>query len=245
MAHRYFTNFIEPNEKVAYLRGGDAFHLGKVLRAKIGDKIILCDGENRDYEVEIVTIAPDEIVFKILQELPCLAEPSVIVDVYIGYAKGERMDFAVQKAVELGAHAIYPFFSANTVVKPAKSEKAEIAKTERLCRIALEAAKQSGRGIIPNVFSPIVYTSVLQQAVKNDIALLLYEGGGKALSTVIEGKKNIAVITGAEGGFTLQEVEQAAQAGCTAIGLGKRILRCETAPMATLAAIMALTGNLQ
>lgn len=243
MAHRYFTTDMTATN--ARITGADANHICKVLRMRIGDTVLLCDGKNTDYTAQITDCTPQEVSFTILSRSPCLSEPSVWVDAYIGYAKGERMDFAVQKAVELGASAIYPFFSENTVVKPAKNNQAEQTKTIRLNRIAVEAAKQSGRGILPVVYAPLSFKQVIENATQTDLALFLYEHGGSSLRQHVAQQKRIAIITGAEGGFSPQEADFAGQKGCVLIGLGNRILRCETAPMATLSSIMTLTGNLE
>lgn len=243
MAHRYFTTDITDNS--ARITGQDATHLCKVLRMQKGDILTLCDGKKTDYTSEIISIAPSEVLLRILDSTPCLAEPSVWVEAYIGYAKGERMDFAIQKSVELGASAIHPFFSTNTVVKPAKNEEAEKSKIVRLNRIASEAAKQSGRGILPLVSSPLSFAEVLEQSTQCELSLFLYEKGGKILQQEISEQKTISIITGAEGGFTPEEAEKSAKSGCVHIGLGKRILRCETAPLAALAAIMTITHNFE
>lgn len=243
MAHRYFTTDI--TEDFARITGQDATHICKVLRMQKGDTLILCDGKNTDYIAEITSSTQNEISLKILSSSPCLAEPTVWVEAYVGYAKGDRMDYAIQKLVELGASAIYPFFSTNTVVKPAKNKEAEATKTARLNKIASEAAKQSGRGILPVVSSPLTFVEVLEKSTQCDISLFLYEKGGKILREEIAQQKSIAIITGAEGGFTPEEAKTSLEYGCVPIGLGKRILRCETAPVATLASIMTLTHNLE
>lgn len=243
MAHRYFTTDITDN--FARITGQDAAHLCKVLRMQKGDTLTLCDGKNTDYLAEITSSTPSEILLKILSSSPCLAEPSVWVEAYIGYAKGEKMDFAIQKSVELGASAIFPFFSTNTVVKPAKNKEAEFSKIIRLNRIASEAAKQSGRGILPVVSAPLSFDEVLEKSVQCELPLFLYEKGGKSLQQEIKQQHTIAIISGAEGGFTPEEAEKSLNSGCIPIGLGKRILRCETAPIAALAAIMTLTHNFE
>ncbi|MDL2324155.1 16S rRNA (uracil(1498)-N(3))-methyltransferase [Ruminococcaceae bacterium OttesenSCG-928-A16] len=243
MAHRYFTKDIVGD--TATITGPDALHLAKVLRAKPGEKLILCNGKQMDYEAEITEVSASVVRLRVLGSYPSVAEPTIWVEAFIGYAKGERMDLAVQKAVELGAGAIRPFFSANTVVKPAKTPADEQKKAQRLNRIAAEAAKQSGRGILPQVALPMPFKQALTLANNYDVSLFLYEGGGQPLQQVVQQQERIAIFTGAEGGFTPTEAEQAVQAGLVPVGLGPRILRCETAPAAALAVVMALTGNLE
>ena len=139
-----------------------------------------------------------------------------------------------------------PFVSRFCVAKP----KNEAAKLARYARIAREAAKQSGRGRIPEVRAAISFSQLCAEAGGYGAALFCYEGGGEALvpggslHSRLAGAASAAIITGAEGGFSPEEAQQAQSAGCTLLGLGPRILRCETAPLAALSAVMALTGNL-
>ena len=239
MAHRYFIR--PPQGDVAHITGPDAAHLARVLRTKPGERLTLCDGAGFDYAAEVQAVADDDVTLRILSRVHSRGEAGIHAHVFIGYAKGERMDFAVQKSVELGAALITPFFSTNCVVKP----KNEAEKTARFQRIAHEAAKQSARGIVPEVEMPCGFSEMLSRAAKCEISLFFYEAGGCALRDVLGQAASVALITGPEGGFTPQEAAQAQAAGCVAVGLGPRILRCETAPAAALAAVMALTGNLE
>lgn len=239
MAHRYFTQEIEGAH--ARITGDDAAHLARVLRAKPGDKIILCDGRGTDYDARIATVAANEITLVIEGSVSSTVEPTLFADVYLGYAKGQRLEWAIQKCVELGAARIRPFFSEKSLVKPKNEEE----KNARYMRIAHEAAKQAGRGILPTVEMPVPYAKALEMAAENDLALFLYEGGGAPVQSVLRGQASVAIITGPEAGFTPVEAQEALLAGCQPITLGPRILRCETAPMAALAVVMALSGNLQ
>lgn len=239
MAHRYFTS--EINGQHARISGSDAAHLARVLRVQPGAHLTLCDGAGFDYEAEVLLASPEEVQLRVLEKQPSTAEPALWAEAFIGMAKGERMDLAVQKAVELGASAIHPFYSANIVVKP----KNDAEKAARYGRIAAEAAKQCGRGMLPQVSLPCPFAEVLQQAAAFPLALFFYEAGGVPLRQAWQGQQRVAIITGAEGGFTPQEAAQAEAAGCLAVGLGPRILRSETAPAAALAVLMALSGNME
>ena len=238
MAHRYFTSDISGSE--ARLAGDEAAHLTRVLRAKPGDEIVLCDGQGSDYEVRLISVSPVLVTAEVLAQRPSSGEANVAAHLYIGYAKGERLEWAIQKAVELGAVSITPFFSETTVVKPKNEEE----KNVRYRRIAHEAAKQCGRGILPRVGMPLTFAEVLAQATQYDAPLFLYEKGGQPLAEAVAGAGSVALVSGPEGGFTPKEAGMAAAAGLTLIGLGPRILRCETAPITALAAVMAFTGNL-
>ena len=239
MAHRYFIDTLQGD--TAVITGGDAVHLGRVLRVAPGDILTLCDGAGFDYEAEVVQVQPEQINLKIISKYTSFSEPTLHITCCIGFAKGERMDWAVQKAVELGACAIVPFFSEHTVVKP----KNNAEKRARFARIALEAAKQSGRGLVPTVAEPEDFAAVLTRAKAASRALFFYEEGGRPLPEVVGDEPDILLITGAEGGFSLREAALAKEAGCVTVGLGPRILRSETAVAATLAAVLALRGELQ
>jgi 16S rRNA (uracil1498-N3)-methyltransferase len=241
MAHRYFTTD-DIDGETARITGSDAAHLAKVLRVQKGAKLVLCNGAGIDYEAEVVAVTPEEVALNILKFYPTAAEPALRAEVYIGYGKGDKMEWAVQKAVELGAARVVPFFSKYTVVKAKNEEQ----KNLRYARIAHEAAKQSGRGVLPQVAMSLEFEQMLAEAAKAEVPLFFYEEGGETLRTaLLATPKTVAIITGPEGGFAPEEAEQAKQAGCKLVGLGPRILRCETAPVAALAAVMALSGNLE
>ena len=244
MPHRYFCTTLTPSAHTAQMTGADAHHLANVMRAKPGDAVILCDGAGSDYACTVQSAAKDCVDLEINSCAPSVSEPSVRVILYVGYPKQDKLETIIQKATELGAAEIVPFFSRYCVAAPKKEEQ----KNERYQRIALEAAKQSGRGVIPTVAMPLTYKSMLAAAAQADAALFCYEaaaGQPPLHSRLSDGVKTIAIITGSEGGFSEQEARQALDAGCASIGLGPRILRCETAPLAALAVVMTLTGNLQ
>ena len=240
MAHRYFTKDIQENR--ACITGNDARHLAQVLRAEAGQPLILCDGQGTDYKAVITHVAADRIEAEVFSRAKSSVEPSVWAEVALGYARGERLEWAIQKSVELGASVIRPFFSARCVVKPKKEEE----KNRRYTRIAEEAAKQCGRGILPVVAMPVLFEELIKTVTEQcGQSLFFYESGGASLRSVLKEKNKVALITGPEGGFSPEEAALAVQYGCHSVGLGPRILRSETAPAAALAALMTLTGNLE
>ncbi len=239
MPHRYFAS--EFTETTAALTGPDAHHLGRVMRAKMGDEVILCDGAGFDYTAAVTAVAPDRVEFRLLEKRPTAAEPSVEVTLFAGYPKQDKLEFIVQKAVELGAARVVPFFSRFCVAAPKKEDQ----KNLRYARIAAEAAKQAGRGLIPAVELPLDIKDLPARFDQFDLVLFFYEGGGQSLRTLVKDQKRIALITGAEGGFSPEEAEKLIAAGAVPVGLGPRILRCETAPVAALAAVMTLAGQLE
>ena len=231
MPHRYFTT--EISDGTATLRGADAHHLARVMRAKPGDTVILCDGNAVEYTATITGFGEDRVDFAV--------EP--------GYPKQDKLEQIIKHGVELGAAHIVPFFSRYCVAAPKKEEQ----KNERYNRIALEAAKQCGRGVLPDVALPLPnFGAVCRSFDQYDLVLFCYECGGAPLRQLLaeakpaDGQKlRLAIVTGAEGGFAAEEAEMAASAGAKTVGLGPRILRCETAPLAVLSAVMTLTGNLE
>lgn len=239
MPHRYFAS--EFTETTAALTGPDAHHLGKVMRARPGDEVILCDGAGFDYTAAVAAVTPDRVEFRLLEKRPSEAEPAVEVTLFAGYPKQDKLEFIVQKAVELGAARIVPFFSRFCVAAPKKEDQ----KNARYARIAAEAAKQAGRGVIPAVELPLDIKDLPARFSEFDLVLFFYEGGGQSLRTLVKNQKRIALITGAEGGFSPEEAEKLVAAGAVPVGLGPRILRCETAPVAGLAAVMTLACQLE
>ena len=163
MPHRYFTTRVTDTH--AYLDGADAKHFCVVMRAKPDEEAVLCDGAGTDYLCRAVHCAPDLCELEILSSEKSVSQPSVAVTLYVGYPKADKLEWIIQKGVELGAVRIVPFFSRYCVVTPKKEEQ----KNERYQRVALEAAKQAGRGIIPKVEMPLSFAQMLP---------LTYLGGG-------------------------------------------------------------------
>ena len=179
-----------------------------------------------------------------IEVVRCPAEPNVKVTVLCGLPKGDKTDYIIQKCVEAGAYEILFFASSRCIAKLGNEEK----KLERWQRIAEEAAKQSGRGIIPQVGWAGELADAFDAAVKKDVGLFMYETGEReALNDVLEANKTAgtaAIITGPEGGFAPFEAELAKIVGLHICSMGERILRCETAPVVALTAAMYATGNL-
>ena len=245
MPHRYFTT--EISDGTATLRGADAHHLARVMRARLGDTVILCDGNAVEYTATITGFGDECVEFRVEPGYPSAAEPSVEVTLLAGYPKQDKLEQVIRHGVELGCTHFVPFFSRYCVAAPKKEEQ----KNERYNRIALEAAKQCGRGILPTVELPLPdFNAVCDRFKDYDLVLFFYECGGVSLREVFNKEpgnraKRIAVVTGSEGGFAAEEAARAAECGAVTVGLGPRILRCETAPLAVLSAVMTLTGNLE
>lgn len=237
---RFFTENI--SDTTAVLSGDDAKHAVQVLRMKTGEYAVICDGKGTDHLAQLQH-AGGECVFDILESSPNEAEPTVHVRLFQAMPKSDKMEFIVQKAVECGACEIIPFFSKRCVSRPDKKQMTK--KTERYRRIAYEAAKQCGRGIIPSIGEAVEFSELLNMFSEENTGILFYECAELPLKDAVPHfKKNIDIIIGSEGGFEQAEAEKLEARGFIPVSLGKRILRCETAPIAAISVLMNMTGNL-
>ena len=242
MPHRYFTRELADGQ--AALTGSDAHHLANVMRARPGEQVVLCGPDGLEYTGTVTAILPGRVEFSVSEGAPSKAEPDLAVTLFVGYPKQGKLEEIIRHSVELGVSRIVPFFSRYCVAAPKKED----VKNERYNRIATEAAKQAGRAVLPRVEMPLArFSDVCGALAGYDKALFFYEGGGEPLRAVLApgSARTLALITGSEGGFSPEEAGAAAAAGAVTVGLGPRILRCETAPLAALTAAMLLTGNLE
>lgn len=238
---RFFTEHGDEHEIV--LTGEDARHIGRSLRMRPGEQLTVC-AEGIDYDCEITRITDSEVFLHPLHIAPCAAEPTVQVTLYMAVPKQDKLAEIVQKAVELGVCRIVPVLTARCVARPTKAEFGK--KRERLQKIALSAAKQSGRGIIPEVCDLLTWKEALAAMQEEDLSVMLYEeaGGVRFGEVPFTGATTIGLFIGSEGGISEEEAAAAQAAGLHRVWLGKRILRCETAPTAAVSILMYLTGNL-
>ena len=231
---KFFTRPDYISDKQLTIVGEDVSHISRVLRMSPGDTIIVCDGEGNDYDAAITSISKSEVVAEITGKYVCDAEPGVNVTLYQALPKQGKMEYIIQKNTELGINKIVPVYTKRCVVKPSD-------KTERWTKVAESAAKQCGRGIIPQVMSTISFDEAIEQMKEYDVALMPYECEEEnKLKAVLQSAKykSISIFIGPEGGFDLKEVEAAKDAGVKTVTLGKRILRTETAASAVLPIIM-------
>ena len=239
---RFFTQTI--SREGGSITGDDAKHIAKVLRMKIGEELTVCDTKGYDYHCMIESLSDKEVTLKVLSAEESQSEPSVKVHLYQAMPKGDKLELIIQKAVELGVDSITPVMTRRCVSKP--DAKSMAKKLERYNRIALEAAKQSGRGKIPQVKPLLELNEALDEMAETSCPILFYENATAPAKEVIDqAGEEIAVLIGSEGGFDESEVVKAKEKGCRVLSLGKRILRCETAPLAALSIIMFETGNMQ
>jgi len=231
---KFFTKPDYISDKELKIVGEDVSHISRVLRMSDGDNIIVCDGEGNDYDAVITSISKAEVVAQITGKYVCDAEPCVDVILYQALPKQGKMEYIIQKNTELGVKRIVPVYTKRCVVKPSD-------KTERWSKVAESAAKQCGRGIIPEVMPTVSFDEAIKQMSEFDLALMPYEcEEDVTLKSVLTSSeyKTISVFIGPEGGFDLKEVEKAKESGVRTVTLGKRILRTETAASAVLPIIM-------
>ena len=221
------------------ISGDDARHIARSLRMAVGDEVTVSDGCGMEYVCHLSKIRDEECTAEVISKSESKREPKSRVTLYMAYPKGDKLETVVLKAVELGASKIVPFESERCIKRPAP-EKAE-KQTARLQRISDEAAKQCGRGILPTVNTPISFNAMLSEIKSHALVLFCYE---KENSTTIRhaienatDTSSIAVIVGAEGGFSEKEAAKIVDEGARCVTLGPRILRCETAPDYALSVI--------
>ena len=238
---RFFTNEIDENNIT--LTGSDAVHVGRSLRMKPGEPLTVCCG-GIDYNCEISEITSDTVYLSLKEKVVCAAEPNIEVTLFQAVPKMDKLEYIIQKSVELGESRIVPMLTRRCVSRPDERDFAK--KLARLNKIAAEAAKQSGRGIIPQVTPIVSYKKALEMMKELDQNVLLYEEeGGVSFGEVdLTGAKTVGLVIGSEGGFDREEAEACTAVGAAQVWLGKRILRCETAPITALSILMFLTNNM-
>ena len=221
----------------------DASHITRVLRMEVGDRILLFDGTGWEYTAELTQIDSKQCLAKILDKSYSEQEPEIQVTIFQGIPKAGKMESIIQKSVELGVSAIVPTSLERCVAK-LDSGKKEVEKLKRWNKVSLEAAKQCGRGKVPEVLPSMTFLEAINQMQNMDLALMPYEvlghQGECSLKSVLQAGnyRSIGILIGPEGGFSDQEASYAQEKGIRLVGLGKRILRTETVASAMLAMIM-------
>lgn len=237
---RFFVSKDNISDNIITISASDAYHIARSLRMAVGDEVTVCDDAGTEYLCTLRRIRDDECVAEVISSRPGSTESPVDITLYMAYPKGDKLETVVQKSVELGAARVVPFESSRCIKRPSEDKLGKI--TERLSRIAEEAAKQCGRSRLPTVERMIKLRELLERIKDYDLTLFCYEGKGtESLRSVLEGYQKregkIAVIIGSEGGFSEEEARSITEAGARCVGLGPRILRCETAPDYCLSAI--------
>ena len=244
--HRFFVPQLYAEEM--YIEGVDARHISKVLRMQPGDKLQIVSDDGVSAMAEITAIASERVSVRCLEKLAESHEPRVRLVLAQGLAKGEKMDFIIQKAVEMGAYSAIPAAMEHSVVRLDGAKAAK--KVERWQKIAESAAKQSKRDIIPQV-QPVQSMAEMLASGDYETKIIAYECEDRlSLKAALKaaeaagGIKELLLIIGPEGGISEGELELARQAGAVPVSLGRRILRAETAGLVAISAIFYETGDL-
>ena len=240
---RFFVESVEA-ERIE-ITGEDARHIALSLRMKNGESLILCDGKGREAEAVIREAYPESVSLEITSRRDSAAEPATEVVLYQALPKFDKLEYIVQKSVELGVTKIVPVLTSRCISRP--DEKTMKKKLERLRKIADEAAKQSGRGRLPEVGELMTYKNAVLEMAKAETPIFFFEHAKYPLREIMEKNQGgkITMMVGSEGGFSDEEAAFAAEHGLLTASLGPRILRCETAPVAALSAIMYAAGEME
>ena len=240
---RFFVAAQEIQGDFLVLTDENAAH-AKVLRLKEGEQVLVCDGDGNECICTISDVSAGQVRLAVNYRQVSASEPKVRASVYMAFSKGDKLEHVIQKATELGAYEIVAFPSNRCVSRP--DEKSLAKKLERWQKIAAAASEQSGRGYIPHVVTLSSYKEALERAATANLAILFYENErATTLKMALEDScfSTISLLTGPEGGLEEREVEMAKDAGLHICTLGRRILRCETAPLCALSAVMYDAGE--
>lgn len=235
---KFFTDSPAENGIIT-IQGEDAAHLRLALRVRPGEKITVCDSAGRDCLCEIAEVTPESVFCTVLEALLCKAENAYETVLFLALTKGDKFEFVIQKAVELGADKIVPVLTERCISRPDARDAQK--KAERWQKISESAAKQCGRGKIPEVSRVLRFEQALEQFAACALPLFCYENSEQPLSAVLNGldcpPESAAAFIGPEGGFSPDEANKILAAGGISVSLGARILRAETAPLVLLAAL--------
>lgn len=249
--HRFFVNRdqIDLIENQITIENEDVRHISRVLRLTEEDKLEICDGGNMEYICRIESINKDKVLLSIINKRQSIQEPPIKAVLYQGIPKSTKMDLIIQKTVELGISEIVPVEMRRTIVQ-FKNQKDKQNKVDRWQKIALEAAKQSKRGIVPTIHMPISFKEAIERSRTNQLNLMPYEDEDrKGFRTVIKSLNKdsidrVGIWIGPEGGLDQEEVAQGIENKIHTLTLGPRILRTETAGFTMLSLIMYELGDI-
>jgi 16S rRNA (uracil1498-N3)-methyltransferase len=242
---RFYVPHPRVEQGALKVEGDEVKHIRKVLRLKEGDEITVFDGFGKEFQGTLVEERRSSVVIRIENITSSKKDSPLEVTLAQSLLKGEKMDYLVQKATELGVKDILPFLSSRSVPLLEKSKRLD--RHRRWGRIAVEASKQCGRGVVPKIESPQDYSEMLRAAPSDALLLILWEKEGMKLKEILEGskeRKKIFFVIGPEGGFSQGEIEEGKRAGFIPVTLGKRILRAETASLCFLSILQYERGDI-
>jgi 16S rRNA (uracil1498-N3)-methyltransferase len=243
---RFFVRPEDIGEQELHLRGDEANHLARVLRLGPGAQVVVFNGCGREYVARVERIETDGVVCQILHQTEAQPTPAVTITLGQGLPRAEKFEWVIQKTTELGVSAIVPLITERVV--PHISQHHVATKVNRWTKLAREACKQSGRATVPRLCPPIPLEAFYGSCQSSELKLVLWEGEGtRSLRTVLavsEPVASVAVVVGPEGGLTPQEVAHGEAYGFFAVGLGKRIVRTETASLIAVTVLQYRFGDL-
>lgn len=239
--YQFFVEDTQIGKDTVTIEGNDVNHIKNVLRMKRGERVRISSTSGKNYFGRIAEFSGETVLVALAEE--CAPDTELPSRIYLfqGLPKSDKMELIIQKAVELGVYEIIPVAMKNCVVK--LDEKKAAAKTARWQEIAKSAAKQSKRSIIPTVGHSMSYQEALAAAAELDVVLVPYENARgmaatrEAIEAIVPGQ-SVGIFIGPEGGFADGEIVQAREHDMRLISLGGRILRTETAGLATLSVLM-------
>lgn len=236
----YHPDALLPGQSVT-LNSNAAAHASRALRLQAGDEIILFNGDGNDYHGKLSSISKQAVTTDILQATACDTESPLHITLVQAISSGDRMDFTIQKAVEMGVNAIQPIASKRSIVKLA-GDRAE-KRREHWQNVVISACEQSCRATIPAVAMPLSLLDWLVQKHDADTLITLAPDAPITLPQISASGQRIHLLIGPEGGLTDDEIRLAAQYGYTSVRMGPRILRTETAALAAIASMQSLWGD--
>lgn len=244
--YHFFVNSSQIGENKISITSSDVNHIKNVLRMKLGEEVLISNGEDKEYLCKLSSIENEEIIADIIMVDEVGSELPAKIYLFQGLPKGDKMELIIQKAVEIGVSEIIPVSTKRSIVKLDK--KKEESKTKRWSLISESAAKQSGRMVIPKVRNVMTLKEAIDYGKDFDYNLIPYElfrgmDKTKELIDKIQAQTTIGIFIGPEGGFDESEIEYAKENGLVPISLGKRILRTETAGLAILSILMFRLEN--
>jgi len=227
------------------ISGHEARHIRRVLRLRAGDGIVVFDGSGMEYEGVIVKEEPTAMVIKVRGLFSSKEESPIEIVLAQSLLKGEKMDYLIQKATELGVRKVIPFFSSRSIPLPDRSKTLE--RQQRWERIAIEASKQCGRGSIPKIEPLCDFSEMLSMASHESLRVILHEKEGRRLKEVLgdsQGRRGIFFVVGPEGGLSQKEVDESKRKGFVPVFMGERILRAETVSLCLLSIFQYKWGDI-
>ena len=234
---RFFVSGTPKPGQVLSLDRETAHQVRHVLRLRKGEQVVLLDNSGYQYRAAVSGLEP--VMVKVENREPCPGEPDVVIHLFLGLLKGDHLDYVLEKGTELGVGHFRPMLTARCVARDPGE-----AKLERWERIVKEAAEQSGRGRLPTVHGPVAFEEACRQA--EGVGLIPWEEAkdGGLRSALTEGVEKVSLYIGPEGGFEVSEIETAQRSGLKVVTLGRRILRADTASLASVTAVLYQLGQL-